>query len=111
MPLPYRLIVLAVEALIALGALALALLSGYLLIAAGLPALAGAAGLDPPAVAWPGPLARAVRLLLWPVTRPFGQAPGAAGAGAILLAIALYLSLTVAGVGLVNLLLRPPRAR
>lgn len=107
----YRLIALAVEALIALGALALALLSGHLLVTAGLPALADAAGLGPPPVAWPDPLARAVRLLLWPVTRPFGQAPGEAGAGVILLAIMLYLSLTVAAVGLINLLLRPPRAR
>jgi hypothetical protein len=105
----YRLLTLAVELLIAGCALALALLAGYLLLGDGLAALAGAVGATPPSVAWPGPFMAAARLLLWPVTRPFGQNPALAGPGAVVAAMALYLALTVVGVGLIKLLSRPPR--
>jgi hypothetical protein len=107
--MPYRLITLAVEALIAGCALALALLGGYLLLGDGLTALAGLVGMTPPSVAWPGPFTAAARLLLWPVTRPFGQEPALAGPGAILAAMALYVALTVGVVAVINLLTRPPR--
>jgi hypothetical protein len=106
---PYRLITLAVEALIAGCALALALLGGYLLLGDGLPALAGVAGVTPPSVAWPSPFTAAARLLLWPVTRPFGQEPALAGPGAILAAMALYGVLTVAAIGVIKLQSRSPR--
>jgi hypothetical protein len=90
---------LLVEAIIALGALVQALLTAYLLITHGLTDVARA---------WPALFTDAVHLLLWPLAALAHTSPSQVGVGAILVAIALYLALTFAGVGAINLLTRQP---
>ena len=90
-----------VEAIIALGTLIQALLSAYLLITHGLTDLARA---------WPPLFTGAAHLLLWPLARLADEAPGQIGIGTILVAMALYLAMTLAGIGAVNLLTRQPPA-
>jgi hypothetical protein len=93
---------LAIEALIILGAAIQAVLGAYLVITHGLAALAPA---------WPAPLTVSAHLLLWPIAALSRQSPGQAGSATILLAMLLYLALTVTGVGIVNLVIRQPVTR
>jgi hypothetical protein len=96
------LITLAVETIIAGGALIQAVLGAYLLInyASGSPALA-----------WAAPLATAAKVLLFPFARLLNQAPSQVEGLTVMYAMALYLAATVAAVGVINLLLRQPRVR
>lgn len=109
-PVTRTLLLLASEAIILVGASIEALLLGRLVITYGLTTLP---------TAWPQLLGQIARGLLWPWARLVGQTPETAPSAMILLAMAIYLALTVAAFGGLRLFirhrltipLRPPEPR
>ena len=95
-------ITFTIESIITIGALIQALLAAYLITTQPLFGFA---------LAWSDPFTRVAHGLLWPLTRLAGAPVEAIGPGIVPLAMALYLSLTIASIGAINLLARQPLAQ